>query len=288
MRKYTNENGVVRIPTRLIAAIVFSWGTLVAGPTASADPVANSFYVSIAGETKNSGLTPESPKRNIEEALALAFASGGGTVKITAGRFSIPATTLPANVTLEGGWNTGVDKQVAPFTRQATFHARQLKDLKPDADLCEEHTCITARTDDRVLTLNQPGARLSQLVVIGPDRVKNPGSSSYGVIVDGVDAKIHGLVIQTGTGGSGNNGASGRTGNGYCSNGGHGAKFKNTYKAADPFAPACDLKNHHGNPGDTVKAYGREANGGAGGKPAKSWCTVFPPGINEVRTGGTG
>lgn len=286
MRKYKNKNGSARLLARVVSLFVLC-GTLLPGLPVSADPRATPFYVSTAGKTKNSGLTPDSPKRHIEDALALARKNKGGTVKITIGRFVISATTLSANITLEGGWNSGVDKKIAPFTRQVAFRTRQLNALKPDTDLCEAHTCITTGTADRVLTLSKPGARLSQLVVIGPDRKKIPGSSSYGVIVDGVDATFQGVVIKAGAGGIGNDGSSGKTGNGFCSNGGAGAMFKSTNDKDDPLSPFCDVKNHHGKQGDTVEANGREANGGGGGKPAKSWCNAWP-GFNEVSSGGQG
>jgi hypothetical protein len=238
--------------------------------------MANDFYVSSfkEGADSNDGSSKSTPVRNL--ATALGLVKGSGTVYMTGGKFDGPEIKLLAGVTLSGNWDESFDKQEA-------FTTRLLSALKPDADLCGKYTCISASGADRVVSIAAPGATLTQLVVVGPDRSKTNGSNSFGVVVDGVDANINQVVVKGGVGGVGNTGDGGGVGSGYCSNGGDGGWMENIQQGG--VSDFCT--GHKGGQGQTVSLNGRVANGGQGGDPGNSNCSKWPS-VSYVGNGGSG
>ncbi len=246
--------------------------------SSTAQVPANSFYVSIAGSDSNGGTTAAAPVRSLAKALTLASASGGGTVRMTAGHFDEATIALPGNVIVEGNWDN-------TFTTQAAFTTRELQELKVDQDPCAARTCITAHTFDRVITINKANSGLAQLVVLGPDRsAEAGGGSSYGIVVDGVSAALSNVVVKAGAGAKGATGDSGQPGQGYCSNGGGGGWGDSL--DGGMFGDWCTQNS--GAQGTSVSLYGRVANGGGGGGSGNSNCSAWPSVSNAVNGGAGG
>ncbi len=254
---------------------------LVAMPGATQTP-ANTFYVSAIGNESNDGTSPATAVRSLSKALVLAEAKGGGTVRMTRGRFDEPSIGLPANVLVEGNWDPG-SSLATGFAKQDGFTVQHLEKFAIDQDLCGAYTCITTSKADRVITMRKPGSALKQLVVIGPDRASSVGSNSYGVVVDAVNASLNHVVIKAGAGGVGRGGDGGGVGSGHCSNGGPAGWVKNIQTSG--VSDFCDPQD--GGQGESVKLNNRTANGGVGGKPGNSNCSKWPS-ISYAEKGGTG
>jgi uncharacterized repeat protein (TIGR02543 family) len=63
-------------------------------------------YVSPSGSSSNSGLSSASPKKSIEDGIAVAQSYGIGMVRIAAGNYTISSTiTMVPGVSLQGGWD---------------------------------------------------------------------------------------------------------------------------------------------------------------------------------------
>jgi hypothetical protein len=238
------------------------------------------WYVSVVGSDSNAGTSPSAPLKSVAKGIGLAAQGGGGTVKLTAGRFDEPALSLPAKVALEGNWSRD-------FATQKGFSARTLLQLKADDDVCTSWTCLTSGRSDRTVTLAGAGSALRQLAVVGPDRRNTPGSNSYGVLVDGVDATLSFVVVKAGTAAAGMNGQPGPGGGGLCTGGGGGGWVK-VNSGSGVFDNWCEPQN--GAQGQTLQLYGRTANGGGGGKPGASNCSAWPStnGVTDGATGGPG
>jgi hypothetical protein len=235
------------------------------------------WYVSVAGSDTNAGTSPSAPLKSVAKGIALATQGGGGTVKLTVGRFDEPALSVPAKVAVEGNWSRD-------FTSQDAFTPRVLLQLKPTDDLCTQWTCLTSSHADRVVTITGAGTALRQLVVVGPDRRATGGSNSYGLLVDGVDTSLSNVVVAAGTAGPGNPGQGGGNGGGLCSNGGSGGWVR----VIDNKGINGDwCANNNGAQGQTIPAYGRQANGGAGGGAGSSNCSMWPS-TSSVSNGGAG
>ena len=238
---------------------------VVSASPAPSQPASATWYVSTAGADADDGASPRTAVRTLARALALA-ASGAATVKVTSGRFDEPALALPAHVVVEGNWK--VD-----FTQQDPFTERDLMEVTADDDLCSTRTCITSTSADRVVTFDAPGTAVRQLVVIGPDRSHQPGSNSYGLVVDGVDASLTFVVVKSGAGGVGAAGPPGVPGKGLCTGGGAGGRL---VAGDDDVGDPCPTVGGEGQPGQSVHAYGRTVGGGAGGGSGASECSMWP------------
>jgi hypothetical protein len=233
------------------------------------------FYVASGGAGNQSGTSPESASASLAKVLALIPANGG-TIHITAGQFDEPTITLPAHVVVSGNWDRD-------FKTQNPFTTRVLESVGPEDDLCKKYTCITTSQADRTLTINKAGAKISQVVVLGPS-TKPLSGSSYSVIVDGVDASLDHVVIKAGQGATGAGGAAGQAGHGYCSRGGAGGDARLAYDGSGSFHYCAPSK---GGNGDSFPAGARTAKGGEGGDWGNTSCR-WNPTLNHATDGHPG
>ncbi|MDI9239906.1 hypothetical protein QLQ15_13420 [Lysobacter sp. LF1] len=252
-------------------AIAIAIGLAVATTGAQAATI----YVSTQGNDTADGTTAGHAVATLTRGLALA--TGGGTLRVSSGRFTGAMLAPPENVTIEGGWDT-------KFTQQTLLTSKQIEVLKASDDPCATKTvtCIGADAD-RVMTIRNKGVSLSQLVIIGPDRSKTTASSSYGLVVDGVPATLKFVVIKAGVAGNGADGETGQTGQGFCSAGGGGG-WAESKDGNDVCA------QHNGSQGQSLTLNGRTANGGGGGGSGNSNCSMWPSAnnVSDGNAGGTG
>lgn len=230
-------------------------------------------YVSSVGNDQNNG-SQGSPLRTLDKALKQLALASGGTVNVTQGKFEEPMLTVPANVSINGGWSSA-------FDTQKKFSHAELAGFKLASSQCPDNpafTCVTTKVADRVMSINAGGVSLAQMVVVGPDRSGVAGSNSYSLVVDGVGASLNGIVVAAGKGGPGLNGSSGQVGSGFCSSGGAGGRVG---RSGDLCAPQV------GNAGQSISYNGRVANGGAPGGIGSSNCSVWSS-ISGITNGGTG
>lgn len=240
---------------------------------AQTDPT---IFVAPGKSAGNDGTSPANAVPTVADAVA-RLKGRKGLIKVAAGTImEAGAIALPSGVRVEGSWD-------AQFQKQAALTSRLLDRLTQDDELCAEHTCLTTKGADRVVTISQPGVTLAQLVVLGPDRSAQMGSSTYGVVVYGVDASLAGVVVKAGTAGTGRTGETGAPGSGTCTSGGSGGWMKNIQQGG--VSDFCEPQA--AGQGQTVQVYDRVANGGRGGDFVESNCSLWPS-ISRVSDGTRG
>jgi hypothetical protein len=250
----------------------------------TAQSQAATIYVSLQGHDGDSGTEPSKPVRSLGKALALA--GSGGIVKLGQGTFETPALVINDVVTLEGGWD-------ATFATQKTFTKTVLNGLSSTNDLCASHTCITTRSDDRVMTIRKPAVAMSpasevvlrDLVILGPDRSAIFDGSSYGLIADGGNVSLRSVVIQGGKAGTGNGGAGVSPAQGTCSRGGSAGWAASDYNTSGGDNYYC--KWQAGGQGDSPALGTAIAKVGAGGAAGSNGCR-WNPTLNYVSDGSPG
>ncbi len=232
-------------------------------------------YVSLKGDDKNNGVTHTTPFRTLSKGIDEIVARGGGEICVATGLYKEDPLLLPSGVMVSGGWDDH-------FEKQNLFTADQLEEINDIENIdtfCKDHTCITTNSGDYVITTfkkeekidnNAVPRGLTQLVILGPDRTQNVGSSSYGVIIDKPNVQLDFVIIKAGHGGPGAPGESPQPKNAYCTKGGLGGEISTEGR----ITLSCNYKNSQ--PGEHVYVdQVLVASGGEGGKNG-DWCASFP------------
>ncbi|RZL68581.1 MAG: DUF1565 domain-containing protein [Variovorax sp.] len=208
-------------------------------------------YVSPTGSDSTGSGTSAAPFKSVT--MAVSKASAGSTISIAPGEYTEPGTvSISSALTLQG---SGPVQSPSPITAEAS-------PLKPSLDaLCAEQPCITTATADRVFEVTGAASStvvFTDLAVLGPNRSASVGSSSFGMVVDGVGVELNNVTILAGVGGAGQKGIDGGSA-GYNPPGGMGGACQAPKQVYDPCPcfsgfpgkPALDAS------GNTVKGGGR-------------------------------
>lgn len=247
------------------------------------------------GNDSNTGLDTTQPLRTVTKGVAVANANGGGIVHVAVGKYDESPITLPAGVTISGGW----DNTFAEGKRNIFDNTKKIP-TSFEEKLCEDHTCLTTTTGPYVISTmgsqsgtvkpeTLPPRSLSQLIIIGPNCATPPGNahcdSSFGVIVDQPNVHLDYLLVKAGTGNTGIKGQDAQGTTGTCTRGGAGGKV--SVKITE-FSASCE--GGTGETGESAKLNDVVvALGGKGGETGENNCSVWPKDRSDTaETGKTG
>lgn len=182
---------------------------IVAGHSVGAG--AATVYVAPSGSDTAGDGSAAKPFKSVTKAVGAA--SAGTTISLAPGEYTEPGTVvITTSLTLQG---SGSPEQV---------QAQALPPKPPPAEMCAKQPCITTTAADRVFEVSGAATNsvvFSRLAILGPDRSATAGSSSYGLVADGVGVELNNVTIVAGVGGGGSRGADGGSA-GYNAPGGKG------------------------------------------------------------------
>lgn len=231
---------------------------------------AATIFISKNGKDTSSGLEASTALASVNKGLAIAVAQGGGEIRVAVGKYNEAPLTLPAGITISGGWDNTFEEN-----NRTVFDKSKKLPQRFDEKICDNHTCLTTTQGPHVVsTMSSAGDKprtLSQLVIIGPD-CSLPNSncdSSFGAIIDQPNVNLDYVVIKAGKGNTGSKGGDGQPGRGTCTKGGLGGRAEHSYGSV-----FTSCKDNIGDHGETAKLDSMDvALGGKGGESGESSCS---------------